>query len=94
MEIYEGKKRVGLLTGKCVPMVYIHFVVRKNRWSISFGGAKRLSSLTSFTDTERYYIEISIEVLPMNLAEGYTGIFGYQKMVNSEAETLQAFSRI
>ena len=75
-------------------MVYIHYAVRKNRCSIFFAAANRLSSLTSFTDPERYYIELSRQVLAMNLAEGYTGIFGYQKMVNSEAETLQAFSRI
>ena len=94
MEIYEGKKRVGLLTGKCVPMVYIHFVVRKNRWSISFGGAKRLSSLTSFTDTERYYIKISIEVLTMDLAQTGKADFWLSKMVVSEAERSQVFCRI
>ena len=48
----------------------LHFAVRKKRWSISFGRALRLLSLSLFTDPERYYIELSIEVLVMNLAEG------------------------
>ena len=75
-------------------MVYIHLDERKNPWSISFGGANRLSSLTFFTNPERYYIELSIEVLTMNLAEGYNGNFGCQATVIFEAETSQGFCRI
>ena len=59
--------------------VYINFAVRKNPWSNSLGGANRFFSLTFFTDPERYYIELSIKVLSMNLAEGFKGIFGCQK---------------
>ena len=49
----------------------LRFAERKSRWSNkSVGGSFRLFSLTFFTDPERYYIELSIEVLVMNLAEG------------------------
>ena len=71
-------------------MVYIYFAVRMNPWSISFGGANRLYSLTFFRHLERYYTGLSIEVLTMKVAEGYTGIFGCQKVI-SESETSQAF---
>ena len=77
--------------GKCMRMVYIYFAVRKNPWSISFGGVFKLSSLTVFTHPERYYIELSTEVLTMNLAEEETGIFGCQKTVISEVKTSQVF---
>ena len=75
-------------------MVNISFALRKNTCSISFGGANGLSGLTFFTDPERYYIELSIEVLTMNLAEGYNGNFGCQATVIFEAGTSQVFCRI
>ena len=60
---------------KCMRMVFIHFAVRKNPWSNSFGSGNRLSGLTFFTDPERYYVELSIEVLTMNISGRVNGDF-------------------
>ena len=69
----------GLLTIKGMRIVCIRFAVRKNPWSISFGGANRLSSLILFQDPESYYIELSIVVLPWIYRRGTRGFLAVKK---------------
>ena len=63
-----------------------------------------MSSLTFFTDPERYRIELSLGLLNMNVAEGYTGGFldvknghfrggDVESFLSNLGETFMAISR-